>query len=97
MAGVRVAHGQNPKLVGKTFVDAVDVNGKECGKDVMQIAAGTWHRLGGVRFQGPDLRKGTAEGGLYRKGRGLCLRRRRLYALAHVRRAGRPPANGLIP
>jgi len=40
MSGVRVAHGQNPKLVGKTFVDAVDVNGKEYGKDVMRIAAG---------------------------------------------------------
>jgi cytochrome c len=39
-AGIRVAHGQNPKLVGKTFVDAVDVNGKEYGKDVMRIAAG---------------------------------------------------------
>jgi cytochrome c len=39
MAGIRVAHGQNPKLVGKTFVDAVDVNGKEYGKDVMRIAA----------------------------------------------------------
>jgi signal transduction histidine kinase len=40
MAGTRVVHGQNPKLVGKTYVDAVDVNGKEYGKDVMRIAAG---------------------------------------------------------
>ena len=39
-AGIRVVHGQNPKLVGKTYVDAVDVNGKEYGKEVMQIAAG---------------------------------------------------------
>ncbi len=39
-AGIRVVHGQNPKLVGKTYVDAVDVNGKEYGKDVMRIAAG---------------------------------------------------------
>ena len=37
--GIRVVHGQNPKLVGKPYFDAVDVNGKECGKDVMQIAA----------------------------------------------------------
>jgi cytochrome c len=38
--GVRVVHGQNPKLVGKSYDDAVDVNGKEYGKEVMQIAAG---------------------------------------------------------
>ena len=38
--GIRVVHGQNPKLVGKPYFDAVDVNGKEYGKEVMQIAAG---------------------------------------------------------
>ncbi|MGC1408584.1 MAG: cache domain-containing protein [Acetobacteraceae bacterium] len=38
--GVRVVHGQNPKLVGKTYFDAVDVNGKAYGMDVQQIAAG---------------------------------------------------------
>jgi signal transduction histidine kinase len=38
--GVRVVHGQNPKLVGKTYFDAVDVNGKTYGRDVQQIAAG---------------------------------------------------------
>ena len=38
--GTRVAHGQNPKLVGKPYFDAVDVNGKEYGKEVEQIAAG---------------------------------------------------------
>ena len=40
LSGTRVVHGQNPKLVGKTYVDAVDVNGKEYGKDVMRIATG---------------------------------------------------------
>lgn len=40
LSGVRVVHGQNPKLVGKTYQDAVDINGKEYGKEVMQIAAG---------------------------------------------------------
>lgn len=39
-AGVRVVHGQNPKLVGKTYYDAIDVNGKEYGKLVQQIAEG---------------------------------------------------------
>ena len=39
-AGVRVVHGQNPKLVGKTYYDAIDVNGKEYGKEVQGIAEG---------------------------------------------------------
>jgi cytochrome c len=39
-AGVRVVHGQNPKLVGKTYYDAIDVNGKEYGKVVEGIAEG---------------------------------------------------------
>ena len=38
--GMRIVHGQNPKLVGKPYFDAVDVNGKEYGKEVMQVAAG---------------------------------------------------------
>ena len=38
--GTRVVHGQNPKLVGKMYFDSVDVNGKEYGKEVEQIAAG---------------------------------------------------------
>ena len=39
-AGLRVVHGQNPKLVGKAYYDAVDVNGKEYGKEVQRIAEG---------------------------------------------------------
>jgi signal transduction histidine kinase len=39
-AGLRVVHGQNPKLVGKTYYDAIDVNGEEYGKVVQQIADG---------------------------------------------------------
>ncbi len=39
--GVRVAHGQNPKLVGKSYYDAVDVNDKPYGKEVQQIVAGS--------------------------------------------------------
>jgi len=38
--GTRVVHGQNPKLVGKTYYDAVDVNGKEYGKEVQRITEG---------------------------------------------------------
>jgi cytochrome c len=39
-SGVRVVHGQNPKLVGKTYYDAIDVNDKPYGKEVQQIAEG---------------------------------------------------------
>jgi signal transduction histidine kinase len=38
--GIRVVHGQNPKLVGKTYFDAIDVDGVEYGKVVQQIATG---------------------------------------------------------
>jgi signal transduction histidine kinase len=39
-AGIRVAHGQNAKLVGKSLYEAVDVKGKEYGKQVEQIIEG---------------------------------------------------------
>lgn len=39
--GIRVAHGQNPKLVGKPYFDSVDVNGNEYGKAVQQIVQGS--------------------------------------------------------
>jgi cytochrome c len=38
--GMRVVHGQNPKLVGKIYYDSVDVNGKEYGKEVQRLVAG---------------------------------------------------------
>jgi signal transduction histidine kinase len=38
--GMRIAHGQNPKLVGKSYYESVDVNGKNYGKDAQQILAG---------------------------------------------------------
>jgi signal transduction histidine kinase len=38
--GTRVAHGQNPKLVGKQYFDSIDVNGYEYGKAVQQIVQG---------------------------------------------------------
>jgi cytochrome c len=38
--GVRAVHGQNPKLVGKTYFDAVDVTGKAYGEEVRQISTG---------------------------------------------------------
>ena len=38
--GIRAVHGQNPKLVGKTYYDAVDVTGKAYGEEVRHIAEG---------------------------------------------------------
>jgi signal transduction histidine kinase len=38
--GIRIAHGQNPKLVGKSYYESVDVDGKDYGKEAMQIFAG---------------------------------------------------------
>jgi cytochrome c len=39
-AGVRIAHGQNPKLVGTSYYDSVDANGDEYGKAAAKIVAG---------------------------------------------------------
>lgn len=36
--GVRLYHGQNAKLVGKSLAESVDVNGKEFGKEMMETA-----------------------------------------------------------
>ena len=51
--GIRVVHGQNPKLVGKSYFNSVDVNGKEYGKDAQQIAAGPG--TGWISFAFKDL------------------------------------------
>lgn len=42
--GLRIYHGQNPKLVGKSLAESVDVNGKEFGKEMMSVAksGGGW-------------------------------------------------------
>lgn len=38
--GNRVSHGLNPKLVGTSYAEAVDVNGKAYGKEAMELLAG---------------------------------------------------------
>jgi len=53
MKGVRQVHGQNPKLIGKSYEDAVDVNGKEYGKEVMQIANGPGSSWVSFMFKDP--------------------------------------------
>jgi len=35
--GVRLAHGQNVKLIGKSTMDSVDVNGKAYGNEIMSV------------------------------------------------------------
>lgn len=37
--GVRLFHGQNPKLVGKSLWESLDINGKEYGKEMMNVAS----------------------------------------------------------
>ena len=39
-SGTRIAHGQNAKLVGTSYYDAIDANGKEYGKDAEKIVDG---------------------------------------------------------
>jgi cytochrome c len=38
--GVRIVHGQNPKLIGKPYYESTDVNGKVYGKEAEQMLAG---------------------------------------------------------
>jgi cytochrome c len=38
--GIRLVHGQNPKLIGKLYYESTDVNGKVYGKEAEQILAG---------------------------------------------------------
>ena len=33
-AGDRIAHGQNPRLIGVSLFDSIDINGKEYGKEL---------------------------------------------------------------
>jgi cytochrome c len=51
--GIRIVHGQNPKLVGKTYFDAIDVNGVEYGKLVQQIATGSGKGWFNFAFKDP--------------------------------------------
>jgi signal transduction histidine kinase len=37
--GNRIAHGQNVKMIGKSYAESIDVNGKAYGKEVMDAAA----------------------------------------------------------
>jgi cytochrome c len=55
--GVRVVYGQNPKLVGKTFYDAIDVSGKAYGKEVQQIAEGPGKGWVSFTFKDPITAK----------------------------------------
>lgn len=38
-AGNRIAHGQNKKMIGKSYAESIDVNGKAYGKEVMDQVA----------------------------------------------------------
>lgn len=38
-SGNRIAHGQNKKMIGKSYTESIDVTGKAYGKEVMEAAA----------------------------------------------------------
>ncbi len=38
LAGMRLAHGQNEKMIGKSVIESVDVNGKAYGSEVVETA-----------------------------------------------------------
>ncbi|MEW5774561.1 MAG: cache domain-containing protein [Thermodesulfobacteriota bacterium] len=55
MAGVCVAHGANPKLIGKNMMDSKDADGKEFVKEFYKVpAAGGWV---GYKWTNPETKK----------------------------------------
>lgn len=60
-AGMRIAHGLNVKMIGKSMAESVDVNGKAYGVEVMDV--GTKQGSGWVDyfFTDPLTKKQTAK------------------------------------
>jgi cytochrome c len=53
MDGVRLAHGANPKLVGKSLLEIQDVDGKFYGKDLVEVAKGAGKGWVDYKFKNP--------------------------------------------
>ncbi|MCX9157565.1 cache domain-containing protein [Niveibacterium sp. 24ML] len=51
--GVRLAHPVNPKLVGKSVLDIADVDGKEYGKEMVEVAKGKGKGWVDYKFKNP--------------------------------------------
>lgn len=55
--GLRVAHGLNPKLVGKSLSEAKDVNAKPYGQEIMDLAKAKGSGWVDYTFSDPTTRK----------------------------------------
>ena len=55
--GMRLAHPTNPKLVGKSFLDIADVDGKEYGKEMVAIAKDKGQGWVDYKFKNPTSNK----------------------------------------
>ena len=79
-----LAHGQNPKMVGKELIDLRDPDGKEFVKERVDLARSKgkfWHDY---KFTDPLTQEGPAQVDLLRARRGDGRLRRHLQALAAV-------------
>jgi len=65
--GIRIAHGQNPKLVGKSFLESVDVTGKPYGKETMDGAAAKGSGWVEYTFKDPVSQKNLPKEVYYEK------------------------------
>jgi signal transduction histidine kinase len=65
--GIRVAHGTNPKLAGKSFLDSVDVTGKAYGKETMEGAAAKGSGWVEYTFKDPVSQKNLPKEVYYEK------------------------------
>ena len=55
--GVRLAHPYNPKLIGKSVLDAVDFDGKAYGKDIIDVAKAKGSGWVDYKFTDPTTKK----------------------------------------
>jgi signal transduction histidine kinase len=62
--GVRLAHPYNPKLIGKSVLDAVDFDGKAYGKDIIDVAKAKGSGWVDYKFTDPTTKK-LADKSLY--------------------------------
>ncbi|CAK0747811.1 Histidine kinase [Azospirillaceae bacterium] len=57
--GVRVAHGANPKMIGKSLVDFKDVEGKSYGLEILDVAKTKGTGWVDYKFSNPVTKKIT--------------------------------------
>lgn len=68
--GNRIAHGQNRKMIGKSYAESIDVNGKAYGKEVMEASATKTSGWADYYFTDPISKKQTAKSAYWEKSGG---------------------------